>query len=46
MRVHPKIKNMTKEEKKTWEDKLKRMEFESEKKDIYNKVHGGRGWIF
>jgi hypothetical protein len=46
MRVIPKIENMTKEELKTWEKKLAQMEFESSKKDVYNKVHGGRGWIF
>ena len=46
MRVQPKINNMTKKELKAWEDKLKRMEFEAINKDTYNKVHGGRGWIF
>ena len=46
MRLIPKIDKMTKEEKKAWEDKLKRMEFQSNQRDAYNKVHGGRGWIF
>jgi hypothetical protein len=46
MRIQPKIKDMTEDELKAWKDKLKRMEFESISKDAYNKISGGRGWIF
>lgn len=46
MRVNPKIKNMTKEELKAWNEKLVDMEQNNINRDLTNKVRLGRGWIF
>ena len=46
MKVNPKLTKLTEEELKAWELKVKKMEFESHNKDMYNKINTGRGWLF
>jgi len=42
----PKLSNMTEKEIKEWKLKMKRMQFSSDKKYVYDKIAIGRGWIF
>jgi len=46
MRVNPKLKEMTEEERKAWEKEWKKIEGDNTRKDLINKIEGGRGWIF
>ena len=46
MRINPKLKNMSKDEIKAWEEKLIELEKDNINKDLTNKIRDGRGWIF
>ena len=44
--IHPKLKNMTKEEKKAWKEKMAYYQANNFQRDAINKVNDGRGWMF
>jgi len=46
MKRQPNINDMTEKKRKEWEQKLQEMESDNTKKDAFNKIKGGRGWIF
>lgn len=46
MKINPKIEQMTEEEIKLWEDKLRKLQWDNINKDAVNKIKGGRGWMF
>lgn len=46
MKPIPKLDQMTEKEREAWDKKIKEMEFDALRRDMYNKVSGGRGWIF
>lgn len=46
MRVNPKLKEMTEEERKVWEKEWRKIESDNIQRDAFNKIQGGRGWIF
>jgi len=46
MEGNPKLNGMSEEELKAWKLEMKKMEFDSDKKDMYKKTNGLRGWLF
>ena len=45
-KIHPKLKDMTEEERKAWEKQLNNLEGNNLNRDGINKISQGRGWIF
>jgi len=46
MKIQPKLKNMTKEQREAWEEKMKYLEGDNINKDITTKINQGKGWLF
>lgn len=46
MKINPKLKNLTEEEREAWEEKMRYLEGDNTKTHALEKIKQGRGWIF
>lgn len=44
--IHPKLKNLSKEELEAWEEKFKYLEGDNKNTYATKQIRNGRGWIF